>query len=269
MPLASPCFAAWQAARKKEESERAKQLRKIVAGASRRSSVEAHLDEPDDDYYASSDEEDGDDRATASAPAVGGGAVGQKWSGRDDGTPSKAAGPRDAPSRSPVSSVKGDWMSAAPLSMSAHSVKSAKHAYGHASREIENAINLSNHVIVFGNGRCVDIFVEEMRRDAVSCYAYRPVVYVGATPPAGWEDLMHAFDDVYWLRGDMTKSFDFNQSNVSMSSAVVLLADRNKLARIDDEHLDATNLFAYMLLEKHMPLKVRPLPRLEMLLLAL
>ena len=251
-----------QAARKKEESERVKQRRGNVNGSSRRSVTEAHAEVPEEDYYTSSDEEDNEKFTSPSA--AGGGGSGAMWSGRDSnastrgGTPAAAAASaRHVVPSSPASSSKDDWVSATPASASSRGVKPVlKQAYGHASREIENATNLNGHVIVFGNGKCVDIFVEEMRRDAVSCYAYRPVVFVGATPPAGWDDLRVTFDDVYWLRGDMTKSFDFNRSNVSAASAVVLLADRNKLARVDDEHLDATNLFAYMLLEKHMPLNV-------------
>ena len=168
-----------------------------------------------------------------------------------------------------------------------------KSPFGHASRLIETAEKLSKHVIVFGNPKCFDIFVHELRRDLICAYSYRPIVYVGDTTPEAWLEISSQYDDIYWLRGDMTKSSDFNHSNVRSASAgifpvpfplshplshlflsltrslslnlihsyshcivVVLLADRDKLATVDDENLDATNLFAYLLLEKHMPLHV-------------
>ena len=46
------------------------------------------------------------------------------------------------------------------------------------------------------------------------------------------------------------------RSNVRSASAVVNLADRNRLARVDDEDLDAETLFTYLKLEKHIDKKV-------------
>ena len=110
--------------------------------------------------------------------------------------------------------------------------KEGKNEFGHASREIESASGLSRHVIVFGNPHCLDIFVEEMRRSLVASFSYRPIVYVGASPPDSWDKISSAYDDVYWLRGTMTTSVGFNKSNVRGAVSVVLLSDRNKLAKV-------------------------------------
>ena len=63
-------------------------------------------------------------------------------------------------------------------------------------------------------------------------------------------------DDVYWLKGDMLNSQDFNRSNVRDACSVVLLADRENLTVIDQDNLDTGALFAYLALEKHMPKSV-------------
>ena len=94
-----------------------------------------------------------------------------------------------------------------------------KSSFGHASRLIETAEKLSKHVIVFGNPKCFDIFVQEMRRDLICAYSYRPIVYVGHAAPEGWTELSSQYDDIYWLRGDMTKSSDFNNSNAHSASS--------------------------------------------------
>ena len=111
--------------------------------------------------------------------------------------------------------------------------KRIKIEFGHASREIETASGLLQHVIVFGNPHCFDIFVEEMRRPMVASFAYRPIVYVGTIAPDSWEKIAATYDDVYWLRGVMTTSVGFNRSNVRGAMSVVLLSDRNKLAKVD------------------------------------
>lgn len=56
--------------------------------------------------------------------------------------------------------------------------------------------------------------------------------------------------------GELRKAADFNRANIIKASSVVHLADRNKLARVDDEDLDADTLFTYLKIEKHIPVHV-------------
>ena len=71
----------------------------------------------------------------------------------------------------------------------------------------------------------------------VASFSYRPIVYVATTSPDSWDKISSAYDDVYWLRGAMTTSVGFNRSNVRGAVSVVLLSDRNKLAKVDDQAL--------------------------------
>ena len=124
-----------------------------------------------------------------------------------------------ASSTQKTASSRGDGASRRP---SKSPTNQAKSPFGHASRLIETAEMLSKHVIVFGNPKCFDIFVLEMRRDLICAYSYRPIVYVGDTAPESWVELSSQYDDIYWLRGDMTKSSDFNNSNARAASSGLL-----------------------------------------------
>ena len=61
---------------------------------------------------------------------------------------------------------------------------------------------------------------------------------------------------VYFIRGNLTISTDYNRANVRDASSVVLMADRDNLAQVDDEDLDAVTLFTYLKLTGHIPASV-------------
>jgi hypothetical protein len=55
------------------------------------------------------------------------------------------------------------------------------------------------------------------------------------------------------MRGRLTSGKDFNRSNLRYAHAVVLLANKDRATKIEEEYLDADTLFAYLKLEKHIP----------------
>ena len=58
---------------------------------------------------------------------------------------------------------------------------------------------------------------------------------------------------MYYIRGNLSISADYNRANVRDASTVVLMADRDNLAQVDDEDLDAVTLFTYLKLTGHIP----------------
>ena len=147
----------------------------------------------------------------------------------------------------------GNNNSSSKMPTSSSKLANADRLFGHASREIENASHLADHVIVFGTMKNFRSFVAELRRSLIASSAYRPVVFVGETCPDDWKAITSSRDDVYWLKGDMLNSQDFNRANVRDACSVVLLADRENLTVIDQDNLDTGALFAYLALEKYMP----------------
>jgi hypothetical protein len=125
--------------------------------------------------------------------------------------------------------------------------------FGHASCELESATHLDGHIIVFGSGKTLRKFVMELRKPLVSVGSYRPIVFVSNTAPDDWKQIMHTCDDVYWIKGDMLVPQDFNRAHVKSATSVVLLANRENLAVIDQDSLDTSALFAYLELEKYIP----------------
>ena len=121
------------------------------------------------------------------------------------------------------------------------------------SKELKDASNFKNHIILFG---CTDnllSFIEELRRPLMIGFAYHPVVVIAEELPKKWSKLVSNFRDIYFMRGRLTSGKDFNRSNLRYAHAVVLLANKNSATKIEDEYLDADTLFAYLKLEKHIP----------------
>ena len=77
--------------------------------------------------------------------------------------------------------------------------------FGHASRHLRNANPLRNHIIAFGRATCIETFVAELRRPLISHLDYHSIVIACDKEPDEWEDIARKYDDVYWIKGDLTK----------------------------------------------------------------
>ena len=122
---------------------------------------------------------------------------------------------------------------------------------------LDNANHLSGHIIVFGCTTNVFLFLTELRREihATGPGMMTPpaVIIVDLSPPSSWPYIMEAFTEVYFIRGKMTRSVDFNRTNIAKAKSVVLLAGRDHVTKVEEENLDAEALFAYLKLEKYIP----------------
>ena len=122
---------------------------------------------------------------------------------------------------------------------------------------VEDAFALEGHIIVFGCTTNIFLFLTELRRDIhkIGPGMDKPpaVVVIDDVPPRVWNYVCEAFTDVYFIRGKMTRSFDFNRTNIAKAKSVALLAGRDHVTKIEEENLDAEALFAYLKLEKYIP----------------
>ena len=93
--------------------------------------------------------------------------------------------------------------------------KMQNNKFGHASRHLRNASPLHNHIIAFGRATCIETFVAELRRPLINYMDYHSIVIACDKEPDEWEDIARKYDDVYWIKGDLTKgktSFVFADS---------------------------------------------------------
>lgn len=133
-------------------------------------------------------------------------------------------------------------------------------ALGMASvvNEVENASDLRGHIIVFGCTTLIYQFISEVRKEVHNTFMTEPaaILVVDENPPEGWDMICEVFLNIQFLRGKMTRSTDFNRTNIDEASSVVLLAGRESVTRVEEENLDAEALFAYLKLEKYVPRNV-------------
>ena len=134
------------------------------------------------------------------------------------------------------------------------------------SNELENCFDLQGHIIVFGSTSNLFQFLVEIRKTvhSIEGSTHKDIVVVDEQPPIMWDIMTETFESVYFLRGRMIRSVDFNRINVANASSVVLLAGRDSVTRIEGENLDAEALFSYLKLEKYIPRHVFFLCRAHM-----
>jgi hypothetical protein len=127
---------------------------------------------------------------------------------------------------------------------------------GHASQELDNANSFRNHIVVFGCLTNLFVFVSELRRPLIASSNYHIIVVVAEETPDNWDDITEAFEDCYYIRGKITSSTDFNRTNIRDALAVVQLASRDGVTKVEEENLDSDTLFSYLKLEKYIPRSV-------------
>ena len=124
---------------------------------------------------------------------------------------------------------------------------------GLESRQRRNAMDLSDHVIVFGCTENIHLFVHELRRPLIQGSSYRPIVIISEVEPVRWSLIKSSYKDVYFIESSMTSSDGFNASNVRDAFAIILLASRDSVTMVEEENLDAETLFAFLKLERYVP----------------
>lgn len=124
---------------------------------------------------------------------------------------------------------------------------------GYASRIMTDAKNLSGHVIVYGCDANLLMFISELRRPAVRGDTYHPILIISENTPTKWDYIRHKYNDIYFMKGQITKMETFARLNIDEAFSLILLASRNDVMEIDDEHINASTLFTYLKLESHIP----------------
>lgn len=155
---------------------------------------------------------------------------------------------------------------------------------GKTSRELRNAFKISNHVVLFGCDENLPMFVSELRREAVTEDSYHPILVVAENPPIKWESIKQRFNDIYYIRGDLSNLDVFHTVNIEAAYSFVLMGVRNHRTKkvsagtggdtsgdsggnvatshkvdteeLDEESVDAVTLFTYLKLEQYIPLEV-------------
>jgi len=131
-----------------------------------------------------------------------------------------------------------------------------QNTFGLMSTELQNASNLSNHVIVHGCSNNFQMFVSELRRPAVKGDTYHPILIVDESIPSQWPYIKEKFNDVYFLKGKLSKSSTLHRVNIKNAFSLTLLAARNEVSKVDDQANNSSTLFNYLKLEAHLPKSV-------------
>lgn len=99
---------------------------------------------------------------------------------------------------------------------------------GLPSKEIFDLYDIKNHIIVFGNTTNLPMFIPELRRPTVRGDTYHPLVIVSPTEPERWQAIQEKYNDVYFLRGSLTRTAIFNRANIDEAFAVILFSHRDE-----------------------------------------
>jgi len=119
--------------------------------------------------------------------------------------------------------------------------------------KIIDFVDLEDHIIVVGNESNFHLFLSELRRPAVKGQSYHPIVLIAMSIPAKWESICAKYNDVYLLIGSLTRSAVFNKINIEKAFAVILLASRDGITKVEEENIDSGTLFVYLKLEQYIP----------------
>lgn len=99
---------------------------------------------------------------------------------------------------------------------------------GLESKEVSDLFDINNHIIVFGNTTNLPMFIPELRRPSVRGDTYHPLVVVSPDEPEKWNAIKERYNDVYFLRGSLTRTATFNKANIDEAFAVILFCHRDE-----------------------------------------
>lgn len=97
------------------------------------------------------------------------------------------------------------------------------------------------------------MFVEELRRPSCRGDSYHPIVIVCDVQPSKWKYLSSRFNDIHYITGKLIKMDVFERLNMDEAWSLVLLASRDGVVKVDEEHVNSATLFSYLKLEAHVP----------------
>eukprot|EP00602_Paraphysomonas_sp_CaronLab_P000471 CAMPEP_0185018052 /NCGR_PEP_ID=MMETSP1103-20130426/903_1 /TAXON_ID=36769 /ORGANISM="Paraphysomonas bandaiensis, Strain Caron Lab Isolate" /LENGTH=1629 /DNA_ID=CAMNT_0027547741 /DNA_START=137 /DNA_END=5026 /DNA_ORIENTATION=- len=129
----------------------------------------------------------------------------------------------------------------------------ASQRFGVPSEEIDDAADLSGHVIVFG---CMDhilLFVSELRKELVVDDAYHQILIVNPGEPRKWRQIQSRYDDVFFLDSNVSSNQELTLMNVRAAYALVLLASRERINVDETFNVDADAIFMYLKMERFVP----------------
>jgi hypothetical protein len=93
------------------------------------------------------------------------------------------------------------------------------------SKEIVNCADISGHIIANGGDESTMLlFIAELRRPAVRRGDYHPIVIVRETALASWGTVAARFNDIYFIKGTLTKTATFSRVNINAAFSVVILS---------------------------------------------
>lgn len=73
---------------------------------------------------------------------------------------------------------------------------------------------------------------------------------VSQHPPTKWDQIKAKFNDVYFVKGNISKMITFSKLNVEKAFSFVLLASRDDVTTVDEQTVDSKTLFTYLKLEQ-------------------
>lgn len=94
--------------------------------------------------------------------------------------------------------------------------------------EVMDLFHINNHIIVFGNTTNLPMFIPELRRPSVRGDTYHPLVIISPNEPEKWDAIKERYNDVYFLRGSLTRTITFNRANIDEAFAVILFCNRDE-----------------------------------------
>jgi hypothetical protein len=100
------------------------------------------------------------------------------------------------------------------------------------------------------------MFVSELRRPAVRGHTYHQILIVEETMPSRWEYIASKYNDVYYLQEKITSKNIMQKINPTNAFALILLASRNEVTKVDEEFVSSTTLFSYLKLDSVLPAEV-------------
>jgi hypothetical protein len=155
-----------------------------------------------------------------------------------------------------VSSLKGKRRGSFDATVSVLKNAEKLYQFGAPSHQIDDAMGMTNHIIVFG---CVDnlkLFISELRRPLVeNTPMYHNIIIAHSEVPPQWNSIQQLFKDVYLVITQVSTLSDLTLLSINTAHALVLLASREYISSIAEEtpNIDAVTLFQYLKIEVHVP----------------
>jgi hypothetical protein len=127
-----------------------------------------------------------------------------------------------------------------------------------AQGQLTHALNLTDHIIVFGCKENMTSFVDFVDIPLVNSLSgdddNRSILYVGTELPQKWMKMKQKHPSLFYLQGDMSTKATLSRTNLTKAFSVVMLAHRREeLEFEDDDNMDFEMLFLYLKISSYIP----------------